>query len=1062
MPLHNINEIQSDDYRLYDQEFLKETLSSLANAGQRFSSPGDGIAPAYFTLCDVFAKTAAISELTYSYVQCDISTAIQDTQNYRAMYGTVTEYSGASGAVSPNKSYILYYNVTSDDGAVWEKTPIDGSGAYLDSNGAVTSQSGNAALVVDTRDISAVCSNSYTSSVHTIVAGTGTVTYTDVSKQAATLEYTTCFDVYDDVLNNIYLHYAAPNDSDWKHTYSSVYYSTIQQKIRKYKGEPLGVESYDAYNWYYVDTVIKPTVVTYTAQELKESLSTANDSYKGADIISYVFNDYIGIPEEETTPIFYIKNKKGTAEFEFYKATDGQKNLYNQICPALADIMSNLLQEAKKSVSDNNKNNIQKLFIDTLAWNIDDDYCSDYISQDAETPDYIKCSVYFNPNFRLNVYASTSDASVLYSTSEHATAEYCANTDISAAVLKKITNAGDGRTVSCIADWTGINEQSYDADNRKFGVYDRNTLFNIKADYSTDIYYNALLSHGAVRVVGKYVPPYINGDGYWLINGEQTPVRASGIDAGAPSVVMLYWDGETEPVMRTTVMRDELSKYITLDEAQVIIGTYGTNAYTIKTPVINVSSIIDEASVKAEVLKFAKNALIMSVIKAPDDMSGVIKNGYITTFWAYTETDESGNDINKFTVIKDTNGTVLDLSNLASVNGIMRAGIELINEEPDKYVHEQLVFSTETTQLKNTVIENTTATILGCAQNLGSSVMLDTEAADDYGFIPYVDYTETVSTIAPTVNNELTATIGFFDSFANDGTVNKIQRGSVKLSQTNSFTGINVEPSTYLVSAARLYKYTTERGDDGRYKFEQSNDYVPAKFSSDQKNPPLLDMSGVLVNHSNTLNRINILSLGVPDDSTMKSKMYYSYIGTASDSADKSKLIIGTSGFNTDASRHIIDPWYNSRACNKQGAVDINFNTINLNGTVKIAGNDIIWQQTHSENIYYCIIAVDTQTYTNYITSKTEQTEKTDYVTTAPSKQRHTVNIVNYMTNVYNIKNVTADTNDVQLLDYSADGALSKMQYILVAAEGSGDGDSRSYKIQHCTPIMSGNSCVYI
>ena len=60
MAIKNINEIRSTDYVKNDQQFVSDTLDALANAGQRFGIPGDGITNGTLSLQDIFPNIKII------------------------------------------------------------------------------------------------------------------------------------------------------------------------------------------------------------------------------------------------------------------------------------------------------------------------------------------------------------------------------------------------------------------------------------------------------------------------------------------------------------------------------------------------------------------------------------------------------------------------------------------------------------------------------------------------------------------------------------------------------------------------------------------------------------------------------------------------------------------------------------------------------------------------------------------------------------------------------------------------------------------------------------------
>lgn len=1068
MSLKNINEIQSNDYRTYDQNFLKETLSALANSGQRFGSPGAGVIPTSFKAYDVFTN-ATIS--SYSYIQCETHVSVSDTEAYRALYGDIRDWSNIESSEVQNKTYLIYYNIEKESNSdVWNKSII--GSAYLDTQKDTLTRTdeGNYYVSVNTGTLyNKVNTSSYNSQASYVMASTkGITTYTGTDYEIKELEYTAWFCAYQGELCDIYLYYNTPTE-DGVDYYDRTY---IVSKIYRYVGKELQDYPFSTYNIY---KITKDETDECDLDKINGYMESALKTCASNNIIT---NTEVSLRmDAAANALFYIINKKGTSEYSLYYDTATAPFLYNlhqRDVDILGSLSESVLSDVVSSISSYNKENIKKLYVDTLNWNIAYDYVSSYISDKSivQETDYIVSNTYFSPEFGINVFSSTLDSSVMYCTSSNIEAEYCTNTYIYNTINNKVIGASENnqRYKCVVADWTDIDTDEYDGDYRKFDVYDRNVLIGLSADY-----YGSGTLYG-VTLSNKYVLPYINKNKYWCINGEQTPVSAVGYNADQPSIIIIRSnDGENSEVL-TTLHKNDILPYTVFDEADVTFGN--EKIVNISFPIIDVSQIESDAqsgNTKADILKFVKSAVIMSIRKSDENISSIIKDGYITTFWVYSKEDD------KFVCIKTrNNGGALDLATMSGVYNIVDNSKQNIKEEPDKFLHYQLVFNAaQIKKTKNTVSETDEEiadNIVGAIQNLSSGTMFSQTEADKYGMLPYVQQDTAKYNVDEKAEFYIsyTSSFAFYDNYEYDESTSKIKRGSVILSTDNPSLGLSFD-SDNRVLGAQLYKYNTKASPE---MFAYTNSYIPTGLIN-TKQPPITDMSSVLQNHTNVLNRINILSIGKPN-SDFRSNIYTSYIGTSFESTDKSKLVIGTGSENTDVSRHVVSP-EDTTKFTPQNEIDVNFNTINLNGTVKLPSETIhdkpVWTKTHNiytddrgnnYDIYSCVIPVIYDNHSIYMKSERESNTSTIYLDYSNIiENKYYVSIPYYLMNLYDMSNVTYFNSAywTQFINYDSNNITQPSQTHLFSVFAYFEirlGGTNMWTIYDVHEIANDVTCLYV
>lgn len=409
--------------------------------------------------------------------------------------------------------------------------------------------------------------------------------------------------------------------------------------------------------------------------------------------------------------------------------------------------------------------------------------------------------------------------------------------------------------------------------------------------------------------------PYIDDNGYWIIDERNTGIYARGKSAGNPNIIIV----ETTNIaggknILSGAKRHELLEELTWDAELAYIEPLekiNLNSLSFKNQydylkvycsIPNLSKIPDIN--KEDYLAMLENSLIINIspiscIKydesninySPKDVEEMYgEYGVITTLWVL-------NDNHEFQYIRKQNNkyAAADFNYISNINNLIQHAVKNVEAlHPDNYEFTNLVFDSTYTTLKN----NTTEVNTYIYPNLIN------KKSGEYGISNYnndINFTFKANNVCIKKDN-------IIDSLSQSG----------DLRFYNSTYNSNSNTTNTVTNS--LYQYYKE-GVSGRY-----NEYIP------NYNVPSLDLSEVLTRNETLLNRLNILSF----DS--KGTSYLSYIGTSFEDA-KNILKIGTSVSNINMGSDTLLYENDRNTFSTQSDLHIDFDNVKVNGNESIKGD---------------------------------------------------------------------------------------------------------------------------
>ena len=449
---------------------------------------------------------------------------------------------------------------------------------------------------------------------------------------------------------------------------------------------------------------------------------------------------------------------------------------------------------------------------------------------------------------------------------------------------------------------------------------DRVIFFNFEVDKDED---NEDLTVG-INTSVKSILPYIDENGYWVLNGISTGVSGIGKDAGNPNIIIVESkrvDNSIDYNILAGAKKEELLETLSWESKP---------AYIEPLEKINLDSlsfksefdyfIVDYAipnllllpeKTKQNTLEHLSNSIIINIADlscvelneynstnnlnyTKDDIYEIYGNyGVITTIWVYDSEKK------EYVYLKKKNNPIAaaDFNYISNINNLIQYAVKNVEPiHPDNYEFTYLVFDSTYATLKNNEAEAKSYIYPNIINKLSSQYNI------------------------PNYNNDLNFTFRYNDTIFKSDKNRKID----SISQSGNLRYFNTtynDPqnnNTNIVTNSLYSYYDSENGTSNRYE-----EYVP------NYNIPSLDLSEVLTRNETLLNRLNILSFDKYGTS------YLSYIGTSVEDT-KNILKVGTSNtnvnigtdtmvFNEDRSKFV-----------KQNELSIEFDDIRLTGRTDI------------------------------------------------------------------------------------------------------------------------------
>jgi hypothetical protein len=417
------------------------------------------------------------------------------------------------------------------------------------------------------------------------------------------------------------------------------------------------------------------------------------------------------------------------------------------------------------------------------------------------------------------------------------------------------------------------------------------SLFNMSVNYDNENNKNVC----DINVYKHYTLPYINSDGYWVLNGVVSDIYARGKDAGQPNIIIVNSSSHGFKIV-SGANRDILESLDWIQTTAYVEPLERTNLnnLTLETQFdwIKVKYYIPDLEnipeqKQDEWLNLLDNALIINIadincVDASNNTNYSIKDikniygeyGVITTIWNITSNGTSGKC--DYLRRSDNEKCAADFNYITNMNNIVNWAIRTHEpKHPDKYTFTYLTFNPTSVTLKNNTVETRTYVYPNIVN----------KNAAEYDII---------------YNNNFNLTVKFNNNVEGglDNNITSIEQASnIRYFDSNRRDTTNV-----------LYKNINEIGSS--YK-----EYLP------NYDLPSVDLSEVFVRNQTTLNKVNIASFD------KLGYIYNSYIGTSFDNDDKSRLIIGSSETNINIGHTTIVGSNENIQFKKQNELELNFDT---------------------------------------------------------------------------------------------------------------------------------------
>lgn len=970
MAIKNINEIRSDNYVKYDQQFVRDTLDALANSGQRFGVPGEGLIKSELNVNDIFPDIKinnTVDNISCSYLQCNVG------------------FSNINNGNTPEIHFIVdnIYKQNVDNASNWKiKNVLDCTFNPCE----------------DVKTINKEKNPKYEINY-------GVTTYNDIINKKY-YDYTS-----DDKLGIIVSYTDSTNNYIYK--YDVKYSDTISYVSECIDNEPYVIQHVD--------------VIDNGNTSNKGNISY---TFKFVDTVTIDKTSYIKYIINNTTDYFLFNHTGISNTIDVSHVTDNELKIF--ILSLLERVFTEIYYEKDlvgayvDYMSEHFVKNISFDMFFNFVLGLATEYYNERLklNKDGKTDTNITFTCYLNSDYSFNVIRSYKENSIIYNTDD-ITVEYCKG-EIEKTIEEHILDGSKYTEANkyILVDWRNDKTQS----ERKADAYDKYAIYNIinDIDYkgNVNVFYPS-------KVINTLTMPYLSEDNYWCINGFQTGIKATGKDAVQPSTIIIEdLKGSKTPEILSYLYNEKLNdvnkEYITNEKVNISIPTVLDNLQKetceIETPILNLNNLKNEQ----ELEEFVKVSMLISIKQLDDSkestntcnndstsiisengkikLDEIIPGGFIMTFWVYDENKD------KFVCVSDGNGVALDIGKLANLNKVIKNSLNNINEEPDRFYHSQLVFDTINKEFKQiqqhkkkdllwnetdkTYVELNNADIYPLIYNTLSYIRTSPAEANGQGLLAIKSSLE-----GDDYKNDTILNVGFFNKLETDLSNNKIIDFSMGLTDdyvTSFMNYLNKENTSYNMTPVGVQAYydTTNTKTTGT-SVTYTNDYIPNGIygeSGGKKNSynalytPILDLGSILVNNDNFINRVGILSFGRPVNGNAYT--YYSYIGTTYNNDNKNHFVLGTSTRNVNINRHVIDP---SRTNNflEQSDIDINFTRIHLNSWISYNKSYLnfydseILTKLNDENNIFCatvFVKLDSTTIAKDSSTLGDVTTKGQYI----------------------------------------------------------------------------------
>lgn len=1049
MSIKNINEIQSTNYVKHSEQFYQESLSALANSGQRYGTPGSGYEEISLSLKDIFTNiTWTTKSSDKSYVLARVYCSPSDLERYNDMIDSVYEDK------LRKFSYVSFKQVQySSDEDSWSSSELENTYLFkkniisdLKNEEKTIETSGNYTLV--SSDFGILTSDSietaYKNDHHRFFIG-GSVLETDLSDSSKKYRHYFIIDLRQiSALEKELLTQKSEINTIWSNYVINNLYDLCYDESRKqylfYILKNSGLND-DETEIKYVLYKVHPSILFYL-----EFLAISNkiqnkdvSTVISAETIENFLTKYSSAIYSKGNMVCSASCKWDSQLQRFNYSPDDDSEFENHFIKDIKFVVKNLMENYLKTAS----KEISKKFITKFIF--DNFYVfyqklSNTQIQELENEEYLVFDTIFNINTKFNIFVKTGedgseiDDTHYFCLSNPISVNQCVTDDFENCVSKFILTDENTVGTNVISDANAFYNEN---------VKDKylNVLFNYKFNY-LDYDSNTKLLSSQFASLNKYVMPYLNDNGYWVINNQETGVLGTCKHTDQPNVVFVH--------IFTKTVKNEYGNNIQVNTSK-ILSSYrkedfeqlGTVQYEAKVHGLinnNVAEVVPvllpdfEEAVREPSKNYLTEYLRSSLFICITDIDCIqtttpLTHCFFTTFWVY---DEEKRDSKYFKCISNSDNYAFDFGTLTNFNQIISEKIQAASIEPDKFEYTQLVFDKITAEAtkRYPVIKN------------ASSLDYQAGGSDDYAYMHVIP-------VEGKFHNEANLMVGF----ASDVLDNAGEPGALS-GNIESITRAGYAMTMNMVKGKNSYTSTVA-------KLSNAYDYVFNNEFTDT-----MDLSGVLINHANVFNRVNVFT---PDRNGFS---YASYFGTSPDVTDKSYFYIGTTEKRVNINGGLLNEEIEEPFETHKG-IKIEFPNIinNAANVVLNASESVTINSPHTE-----ILGIDfdshrapawiwsgyKKSYTSIIYPVIQKNQKTTYISEEQMKvstsflnddiKNTYLNVSKYIEQFYTLspENTSELKTQVEIIDLTYDSiAVSP-----IAVQANYDKDSCQVTLKNAHPLQ--------
>lgn len=716
-----------------------------------------------------------------------------------------------------------------------------------------------------------------------------------------------------------------------------------------------------------------------------------------------------------------------------------------------------------------------------LVTEVYQDLKNEYSKYDETGQSLSTFTVTFPIDYEFTYNVNSNNGAIIYNSVNNISAHYINN------YFTEYTSFKDNNVIDAIKE---VSNNNFDSE----GTIHNENVCVIHGYETKSILYQFTITYVDETIIDQilwsrtFSLPYVNDNGYWVIDGTVTDIYAFGKDAQKTNFVVIqselnniasvYTTHDPNAFVKGTLLSDPyyIKDIVPMDSntpeysywgprtvyvpylAGVDTDRIDTNTYYALQAYLPTDEYINEISSTNE-FSYLKNSIFVNLVSPstekdiwfradttyyetdgyereedPDTdrsywvlyqpkggslASKIGPRGVITTFWAIKYDDTTSKYTFDYLRREGADHNLaLDITYMCNLEQQVKYHMST-SIEPDNFEHSWVVFDGVNKQYKNNTNTGERDTVYPVIINREGEYYSKTFG--NFSDLPTED-----STVSDIFTNQLNLNIAFQNNIVKDdyGAITYVgqKEGSAKYwtldCQDNSYY-VPKNPDEYFANLdkgkptpAALEKighstYTILNTINySRFQKEFIPNSAPTENGLTQMFP-MVDLSEVLLRDQNTLNRINILTVGktnsLTDKSTVLYPLYYAYLGSSYESDDKSIIHLGTSSTNPNIGTKTQTDIESTESFNKASELDIDIDKVQLNGDTsfskKAIFNEVPWTRQDIElgpdadplTIYSTIITPTDILHTEKITS-----DKFSYINLSPDNNYQGTNIASY------------------------------------------------------------------